>query len=103
MIERPAVRAALLANLPQQCRDVDSMVREFRIAVEPWPMPLARIAVPTHIWQGGRDDVHTPAMAERLAAAIPQATLTLRPQFATFSFLDELDPILATLARWAEQ
>ena len=102
VFERPAVRAVLLANLPEQFRDADSMVREFRIAVQPWPVPLAEISVPTHVWQGGRDDVHTPAMAEHLTAAIPQATLTLRPDFATFSFLDDLDPILRTLANWSE-
>lgn len=102
VFERPAVRAALLANLPEQFRDTDSMVREFRIAVQPWPVPLAEIGAPTEVWQGGRDDVHTPAMAEHLAAAIPQATLTLRPDFATFSFLDDLDPILRTLAKWSE-
>jgi pimeloyl-ACP methyl ester carboxylesterase len=102
VFERPAVRAVLLANLAEQFRDADSMVREFRIAVQPWPVPLVEIGVPTHVWQGGRDDVHTPAMAERLIAAIPQATLTLRPDFATFSFLDDLDPILRTLASWSE-
>jgi pimeloyl-ACP methyl ester carboxylesterase len=101
VFERHEVRAALLANIPEQFRDVDSILRELRIAVRPWPVPLAEIDVPTHVWQGGRDDVHTPAMAERLVAAIPQATLTLRPDFATFSFLDDLDPILGQLASWA--
>jgi pimeloyl-ACP methyl ester carboxylesterase len=102
VLVRPAVRAVLLANLPEQFRDADSMVREFRIAVQPWPVPLAEIGVLTHVWQGERDDVHTPAMAELLAGAIPQATLTLRPGFATFSFLDDLGPILRTLANWSE-
>ena len=102
VFERPAVRAALLDNLPEQFRDVDSIVREFRIAVHPWPVPLDEIGVPTHVWQGGRDNVHTPAMAERLRAAIPHATLTLRSNFATFSFLDDMDPILDKLASWCE-
>ena len=102
VLERPVVRALLLANLRGQFHDADSIVREFRIAVQPWPVPLAEIRVPTHVWQGGRDDVHTPAMAEHLTAAIPQATLTLRPDFATFSFLDDLGPILRTLANWSE-
>jgi pimeloyl-ACP methyl ester carboxylesterase len=50
VFERPAVRDVLLANLPEQFRDAESMVREFRIAVQPWPVPLAEIGVPTHIW-----------------------------------------------------
>jgi pimeloyl-ACP methyl ester carboxylesterase len=100
---RPAVRAALLENLPEQFRDVDSIVREFRIAVRPWPVPLGEIGAATHVWQGGRDNVHTPAMAERMRASIPGATLTLRSNFATFSFLDDLDPILDTLASWCER
>lgn len=51
--------------------------------------------------QGGLDDVHTPAMARHLADEIPNATLTFRPDFATFSFLDDLDPLLAVVAECA--
>ena len=64
--------------------------------------PLEEITVPTHIWQGGRDDVHTPAMAHQLATTIPGAELTLEPTYSTFTFLDHLDPIVATLAAWAK-
>ena len=64
--------------------------------------PLEEITTPTHIWQGGRDDVHTPAMARYLAARIPGAELTFEPTFSTFTFVDHLDPIVATVAAWAE-
>ena len=78
-------------------------MNEFRLAVRPWGFPLDAITVPTAIWQGGRDDVHTPAMAEHLAREIPGASLALEPTFATFTFLDHLDPILTTLADWANR
>jgi pimeloyl-ACP methyl ester carboxylesterase len=102
VVLRPDVRRVLMQNLAGQFRDAASIVREFRLAVQPWPVALDRIAVPTHIWQGGRDDVHTPAMARRLASAIPNAHLTLRPEFATFNFLDDLEPMLTTICGWFE-
>jgi pimeloyl-ACP methyl ester carboxylesterase len=91
----------LLENLPNQFRDPDTVLHEFRLAVQPWPFPLGEIRVATHIWQGGRDDVRTPAMAEYLAAHIPGAELTFEPAYSTFSFLDHLDPIAAQLVAWA--
>jgi pimeloyl-ACP methyl ester carboxylesterase len=102
VVARPEVRRVLLANLPNQFRDPDTVVHEFRLAVRPWGFPLADIVVPTHLWQGERDDVHTPAMAQFLARAIPGAELSLEPTFATFTYLDHLDPIFEVLARAAE-
>jgi len=102
VLARAEVREVLLENLPNQFRDPDTVVHEFRLAVQPWPFPLGEIRVPTHIWQGGRDDVHTPAMAEHLAAHIPGAELTFEPQYSTFTFLDHLEPIAAQLAAWAD-
>jgi len=46
-------------------------VHEFRLAVKPLGFPISEIKVPTHIWQGGRDGVHTPAMAQYLAEHTP--------------------------------
>ena len=102
VIARPEVRAVLMENLPNQFRDPKSVVHEFRLAVKPWGFPLDEIAVPTHLWQGGRDDVHTPTMAQYLAANIPGSVLTLEPTYSTFTFLDHLDPIVATVAAWAK-
>lgn len=100
VLARPEVRRVLLANLSCQFRHPDTVVHEFRLAVRPWGFPLEEIRVPTTIWQGGRDDVHTPAMAQHLAAAFSGADLVLEPDYATFTFLDHLDPILETIARW---
>jgi pimeloyl-ACP methyl ester carboxylesterase len=101
VLARPDVRGVLLQNLPNQFRDPATVVHEFRLAVQPWPFPLAELRVPTHIWQGGRDDVHTPAMARHLAAHIPGAELTFEPEYSTFTFVDHLDPIAVQLAAWA--
>lgn len=100
IIRRPEVRTTLLENIPNQFRDPETILEEFRIATRPWPVPLEEIDVPTHIWQGGADTVHTPSMAHYLATHIPGAELTLEPDFATFTFLDHLDPIMETLRSW---
>lgn len=100
IIRRPEVRTTLLENIPNQFRDPETIMEEFRIATRPWPVPLDEIDVPTHIWQGGVDTVHTPSMAHYLATRIPGAKLTLEPDFATFTFLDHLDPIMETLRSW---
>lgn len=102
VLMRPDVRAVVMENLPNQFRDARTVVDEFRLAMQPWGFPLEEITTPTHIWQGGRDDVHTPAMARYLAAHIPGAELTYEPTFSTFTFLDHLDPIVATVAGWTK-
>lgn len=100
---RPEVRRVLMQNIANQFRDPDTVVHEFRLATQPWPVPLHEIDVPAHIWQGGRDTVHTPGMARHLAARIPSAELTLEPGFATFTFFDHLDPVMDTLGRWTDR
>jgi pimeloyl-ACP methyl ester carboxylesterase len=100
VIARPEVRAVLLENLPNQFRDATTIMHEFRLAVRPWGIPLDQVQVGTHIWQGGRDDVHTERMARTFAKRIPHAVLHVEPSFATFTYLDHLQPILTTLASW---
>src|SRR5262245_19125469 len=51
VLARPEVREVLLANLPNQFRDPDTVLHEFRLAVQPWPFPLDEIRGPTRIWQ----------------------------------------------------
>lgn len=97
IIARPAVQEVLFDNLPNQFRDPGTIAAEVRTAIAPWPFALDEIRVPTIIWQGGRDDVHTPAMARHLADQIPDARLEFEPGFATFNFFDHLDNILAAL------
>lgn len=97
IIQRPEVLAVLRENLPNQFKDPASMANEMANAARPWGFDLEEISVPTTIWQGGLDDVHTPAMGRHLAELIPKADLVFEPDFATFNFIDDFDTILATL------
>ena len=94
IIARPDVQELLFDNLPNQFRDPETIAAEVRAAIGPWPFALDEITVATVIWQGGRDDVHTPAMARHLADQIPDARLEFEPHYATFNFFDRLDDIL---------
>ena len=97
IIRRPEVMAVLMENLPNQFRDPASIALEMRNAARDWGFDLADVDVPATIWQGGLDDVHTPAMGRYLAEHLPNATLVFERDYATFTFIDELDDILATL------
>lgn len=97
VIRRPEVMAVLKANLPNQFRNADSIATEMRNAARPWGFDLDDVTVPTLIWQGGLDDVHTPAMADHLANRLRRATLYYKPDYATFNFVDDLHDILDSL------
>ena len=97
VIRRPEVMAVLRENLPNQFRDADSMANEMRNAARPWGFALSEVRVPTVIWQGGLDDVHTPAMGRHLAGALPDAEMVFEPDHATFNFIDDFDSILRKL------
>ena len=98
IIRRPEVMAVLRENLPNQFKDPQSIALEMRNAARPWGFDLQEVTVPTTIWQGGLDDVHTPAMGRHLAGHIPNAHLVHEPDYATFNFIDDFDTILETLA-----
>lgn len=97
IIRRPEVMAVLRENLPNQFKDPASMALEMRNAARPWGFDLREVTVPTTIWQGALDDVHTPAMGRYLAEQLPNAELVFEPDYATFNFIDDSDTILATL------
>jgi len=62
---------------------------------ERWIPPLTRLDIPVHILWGRRDPIALPAVAEALAAEIPDARLT---------WLDDLGhyPMLEAPRRWAD-
>ena len=97
IIRRPEVMAVLRENLPNQFRHPESMALEMRNAARPWGFELSEVTVPATIWQGGLDDVHTPAMGRYLADQLPNAELIYEPRYATFNFIDDFDTILDTL------
>jgi pimeloyl-ACP methyl ester carboxylesterase len=97
VIERPETLTVLRANLPNQFRHAPSIAHEMRLAAADWRVPFDLIVVPTIIWHGGLDDVHTPAMARWLHDAIPASRLVYRDAYATFNFFDDLDDVVAEL------
>ena len=97
IIRRPEVMAVLEENLLNQFKNPASMALEMRNAARPWGFELTEIEVPATIWQGGLDDVHTPAMGRYLAEHLPNASLVFEPDYATFNFIDDFDEILRTM------
>ena len=73
------------------------MALEMANAARPWGFDLEDVTVPTTIWQGGLDDVHTPAMGRYLAEHLPDTDLVFEPGYATFNFIDDFDTILTVL------
>ena len=98
IVRQPAVMAVLRENLPNQFKDPQSIALEMRNAARPWGFDLKEVTVPTTIWQGGLDDVDTPAMSRHLADHIPNTHLVYEPGYATFNFIDDFDTILDILA-----
>jgi pimeloyl-ACP methyl ester carboxylesterase len=98
IVRRPQVMAVLRENLTEQFKNPQSMALEMRNAARPWGFDLPEVTVPTTIWQGGLDDIHTPAMGRYLADHLPNADLVYEPDYATFNFIDDFDTILETLA-----
>jgi pimeloyl-ACP methyl ester carboxylesterase len=50
-------------------------VQELALIRPPWPFPLSEIKTPVHLWHGAQDTNAPIAMAHRLAAELPDATL----------------------------
>ncbi|MBX0295840.1 alpha/beta fold hydrolase [Haloarcula nitratireducens] len=53
----------------------DGVVRELGLLARPWPFDLEEVTVPVTVFQGQRDTNVAPSTGERLAAALPEATL----------------------------
>ena len=98
IIRRPEVMTVLHENLPLQFKDADSIALEMRNAARPWGFDLTTVSAPTTIWQGGLDDVHTPAMGRYLASHLPNARLALEQNRATFDLIADADTILHQFA-----
>jgi pimeloyl-ACP methyl ester carboxylesterase len=98
IIRRPEVMTVLHENLPLQFKDADSIALEMRNAARPWGFDLTTVSTPTTIWQGGLDDVHTPAMGRYLAGHLPNARLVFEQNRATFDLIADADTILHQFA-----
>jgi pimeloyl-ACP methyl ester carboxylesterase len=87
----PAVVAEGLA-------DPKGVVDDYRVFREPWGFEPGDLAVPVHLWQGDADELVPPSWADRLAAAIPGAELTVVPGASHFLWYDHWADIFASLS-----
>lgn len=87
------------ANLREAYRQgTDAAVRETRLFVRDWGVDLAAVSAPVRGWHGDADTNAPPAAAAHLAARLPDAELTRRPDGDHLSTLvDRRDAALAWL------
>lgn len=103
VLDRPEVAALMIEAVPVQFRSVRAVTDAFGAQqLPPFPFTLSEIQQPIHLWQGGQDDVHTPAMARYIAAECPGATLYFHEELATFDFDVHYPEMLAkAVAGWS--
>lgn len=75
------------ARVPQ----ISGYLAERRRFWHRWIGALTRLDVPAHILWARRDPIAVPAIAERLAAEIPQATLTWLDELGHYPMLEDAD------------
>lgn len=76
VLHTPRIQEMLHANLNEAfCQGVEGAVQELRLWSKPWQLQWQDIRHNVFIWQGRRDTVTPPIMAEKLASLLPR-TLT---------------------------
>lgn len=97
VLDRPEVTALMTEAVPAQFRSVPAVTAAFAAQqLPPFAFTLGEIEQPIHLWQGGQDDVHTPAMAKHIADECPNTTLHFYEELATFDFDVHYPQMLAT-------
>lgn len=84
--KEPAIAAATRENLSGQFRSGDAVADGISQQLAPWPFELDQIKQPVVVWQGGKDEVSTPAMGRHLADQLPNAVLRFERDRASFDF-----------------
>jgi pimeloyl-ACP methyl ester carboxylesterase len=76
ILERPDIKDMLRTNLTEAFRQgVAGAAQELALYPGSWHLALKSIAFPIQLWQGRKDGITPPAMAEELASVLPH-TLT---------------------------
>jgi pimeloyl-ACP methyl ester carboxylesterase len=76
VLERPDIKDMLRTNLTEAFRQgVAGAAQELALYRGSWRLPLKKVAYPIQIWQGRKDVITPPSMAEELASLLPH-TLT---------------------------
>lgn len=99
VLAQPEVRSILVGSVGEALRPgVAGAVHELKLLASPWGFGLEDIATPFHVWHGRQDGTVPHAMAEFLAAGIPNARLHLLAAEGHISLAVHHGPdILATL------
>ena len=80
LLEKPALRAAMLADLQAAyAQGSHGQFADSRITMADWGFALSQIRVPVVLWHGTADTLVPLTMAQQLAAAIPSSTLHIVP------------------------
>ena len=95
-----AVRHALLDSLHEAARQgAQAWVDDFSIYARPWGFDLSGVDVPVQLWHGGQDRVVVPAVAHRVAGALPRCHPHILPRDGHYSLpLRHTHEILRVLA-----
>jgi len=90
--------AALTAAIARGLAEPHGVVDDYRVMGARWGFEPSEIAVPVQIWQGDADDLVPAVWGQRLADAIPGATITVVPGGTHYLWYDHWDAILGGLA-----
>ncbi|MEW5786343.1 MAG: alpha/beta hydrolase [Pseudomonadota bacterium] len=99
----PAIRAAHRTAIQDTVsRGEGALVEDYLNSVASWGFSLTDIALPTRIWQGLEDINTPPALAEYLAAQLPNAQLTRLSGEGHLAFYSSWKAICAGIKTIAE-
>lgn len=103
IVSDAGIRALLAKNFAEALRgSADGWVDDALAFCSPWGFDLADITVPVLLWHG-QDDVFSPVAHTRwLAAQIPSAVMSIRPDTAHFGALEVVPDVLSWLIRAPE-
>lgn len=77
---------------------------ELTLLARPWDFSLKEVSVPVRIWQGLSDNIVPPAIAQRLAAALPHSESRYLPDEGHLSLVvRHLGAVLAELRTAKEE
>jgi pimeloyl-ACP methyl ester carboxylesterase len=103
VLDRPEVAGALITGVQEAFReDSRGAADELDLFIRPWGFALEEIAVPVHLWHGGRDTLVPSIAAERLARSIPDCRVEIIRDGGHYLIYDMLDDLLAMLRREVE-
>jgi pimeloyl-ACP methyl ester carboxylesterase len=103
VLANPGVRTMLVSNFAEAFKhSAAGWIDDVLAFTSTWGFDLSRVAVPTTLWHGGRDEFVPPGHAAWMAGRIPNATLTIDPDAAHFGAMRVLPELLRGLAPKAD-